>query len=235
MTVPQPSENFLDRALHELKSCVTSYFVDYNALGDVYDASEDVLEVWILTGRDQSTVLKTMVDDTFTPSTGIPVNVMLVDPNALLNAVVAGNGPDVVISTDSWNPVNYALRHAVEDLTQFDDLQEVLDQFYPSAYAAFSFNGGLYALPETQLCSILFYRSDILEEYGLSVPETWDDLIAMLPTIQGANMSVGIPLPRHCRPESLFLLRHALPAWRRALQRCCDPHHHQQRSGCAGV
>lgn len=89
MTVPQPSENFLDRALHELKSCVTSYFVDYNALGDVYDASEDVLEVWILTGRDQSTVLKTMVDDTFTPSTGIPVNVMLVDPNALLNAVVA--------------------------------------------------------------------------------------------------------------------------------------------------
>lgn len=59
VTVPQPSENFLDRALHELKSCVTSYFVDYNALGDVYDASEDVLEVWILTGRDQSTVLKT--------------------------------------------------------------------------------------------------------------------------------------------------------------------------------
>ena len=115
MTVPQPSENFLDRALHELKSCVTSYFVDYNALGDVYDASEDVLEVWILTGRDQSTVLKTMVDDTFTPSTGIPVNVMLVDPNALLNAVVAGNGPDVVIPTDSWTPGNYALRHAVEE------------------------------------------------------------------------------------------------------------------------
>ena len=201
VTVPQPSENFLDRALHELKSCVTSYFVDYNALGDVYDASEDVLEVWILTGRDQSTVLKTMVDDTFTPSTGIPVNVMLVDPNALLNAVVAGNGPDVVISTDSWNPVNYALRHAVEDLTQFDDLQEVLDQFYPSAYAAFSFNGGLYALPETQLCSILFYRSDILEEYGLSVPETWDDLIAMLPTIQGANMSVGIPYPDIAAPN----------------------------------
>ena len=201
VTVPQPSENFLDRALHELKSCVTSYFVDYNALGDVYDASEDVLEVWILTGRDQSTVLKTMVDDTFTPSTGIPVNVMLVDPNALLNAVVAGNGPDVVISTDSWNPVNYALRHAVEDLTQFDDLQEVLDQFYPSAYAAFSFNGGLYALPETQLCSILFYRSDILEEYGLSVPETWDDLIAMLPTIQGANMSVGIPYPDITAPN----------------------------------
>lgn len=200
-TVAQPSETFIDRAMHEIKSCVTSYFVDYNALGDVYEDSEDVLEVWILTGRDQSTVLKTMVDDTFTPSTNIPVNVMLVDPNALLNAVVAGNGPDVVISTDSWNPVNYALRHAVEDLRQFDDLDEVLTQFYPSAYAPFSFNGGLYALPETQMCSVLFYRTDILAEYGLEVPETWDELVAMLPTIQGANMSVGIPYPDITAPN----------------------------------
>ena len=202
----QPNENFLAKAIHELRSCIASYTVDYNALGNVYEGDEsDVLEVWLLTGRDQSTVLKTMVDDTFTPATGIPVNVMLVDPNALLNAVVAGNGPDVVVSTDSWNPVNYALRGAAEDLTQFDDLEEVLSDFYPSAYAAFQFdngeNLGLYALPETQLCSILFYRSDILEEYGLEVPQTWDDLIALLPTIQGANMSVGIPYPDIAAPN----------------------------------
>ena len=31
VTVPQPSHNFCDGALNELKSCVTSYFVDYNA------------------------------------------------------------------------------------------------------------------------------------------------------------------------------------------------------------
>ncbi len=202
----KPNENFLAKAIHELRSCLASYTVDYNALGNVYEGDEsDVLEVWLLTGRDQSTVLKTMVDDTFTPKTGIPVNVMLVDPNALLNAVVAGNGPDVVVSTDSWNPVNYALRGAAEDLTQFDDLEEVLSDFYPSAYTAFQFDDGegmgLYALPETQLCSILFYRSDILEEYGLKVPETWDDLIALLPTIQGANMSVGISYPDIVAPN----------------------------------
>ncbi|MBQ8555485.1 MAG: extracellular solute-binding protein [Clostridia bacterium] len=206
VSVAAQSESFISKAIHEIVSCVASYTVDYNALGNVYEGDEDsVLEVWILTGRDQSTVLKTMVDDTFTPNTGIPVNVMLVDPNALLNATVAGNGPDVVVSTDSWNPVNYALRGAAEDLTQFDDLEEVLSDFYPSAYQAFSFdngeNVGIYALPETQLCSILFYRSDILEEYGLEVPETWDDLIAMLPTIQGANMSLGIPYPDIVAPN----------------------------------
>ena len=194
------SENFFDTLAHEARSLLSSYTVNYDALGDVYESGE-ALDVWILTGRDQSTVLKTMVDDTFTPQSGIPVNVKLVDPGALLNAVVAGNGPDVVLSTDSWNPVNYALRHAIEDLRQFDDLDAVLEDFYPSAYAAFNFDGGIYALPETQLCSVLFYRSDILADYGLEPPETWDELIAMLPTIQGANLSVGIPYPDIVAPN----------------------------------
>jgi ABC-type glycerol-3-phosphate transport system substrate-binding protein len=39
----------------------------------------------------------------------------------------------------------------------------------------------------------MFYRKDILEELGLEVPQTWQELIEMLPTIQGNNMSIGIP------------------------------------------
>ena len=194
------SETFLDGTLHEIRSNIASYTINYDNLGNVYKDG-NAIEVWIMTGRDQSTILKTMVDDTFTPNTGILVNVKLVDPGALLNAVVAGNGPDIVLSTDSWNPVNYALRHAVEDLTQFEDLETVLADFYPSAYTAFQFEGGVYALPETQLCNVLFYRTDVLEEYGLEPPETWDDLINMLPTIQGANMSVGIPYPDIVAPN----------------------------------
>lgn len=194
------NEGFFARMLHEFRSLYSSYVVNYDALGDVYEGA-DALNVWIVTGRDQSTILKTMVDDTFTPNYKIPVNVKLVDPGALLNAVVAGNGPDVVLSTDTWNPVNYALRHAIEDLTQFDDVDEVLSQFYESAYAAVKFEGGVYALPETQMCNVLFYRKDILEELGLEVPNTWDEFIAMLPTIQGANLSVGIPYPDITAPN----------------------------------
>ncbi|MBR3494735.1 MAG: extracellular solute-binding protein [Clostridia bacterium] len=194
------AEGFFPRAAHEVRSLYSSYVVNYDSLGNVYKDT-DVLDVWIVTGRDQSTILKAMVDDTFTPKYNIPVNVKLVDPTALLNAVVAGNGPDVVLSTDTWNPINYALRHAIEDLRQFDDLDEVLESFYPSAYAAVCFEGGIYALPETQMCNVLFYRKDILDELGLKVPNTWDELIAMLPTIQGANLSVGIPYPDIVAPN----------------------------------
>ena len=197
--LPGVHDGFFQKAAHEVRSCVASYFVDYNALGDKFEegeaGSEDLIEVWIVTGRDQSTVLKTMVDDTFTPATGIRVNVKLVLAETLLTAVVAGNGPDVVLSLGSWFPVNYAMRNAVEDLTQFDDYAQVVAPFYPSALTALTYNEGVYALPETQEFSVLFYRKDIMEELGLTPPNTWDELIAELPTIQGNNLSVGIPYP----------------------------------------
>ena len=185
------------RLAHELRSCVASYTVDYNSLGDKYEegSEEDLIEVWIVTGRDQSTVLKTMVDEDFTANTGIHVNVKLVVAETLLTAVVAGNGPDVVLSVGSWFPVNYAMRNAVEDLTQFEDFDKVVEPFYESALTALRYNDGVYALPETQEFPLLFYRVDVLEELGLEPPDTWEELIGMLPTIQGNNLSVGVPYP----------------------------------------
>ncbi len=185
-------ETFADRAVHEVRSFVSSFTEDYNSVGDVYDKKE-AIQVWILSGRDQSTVLKMMIDDSFTPESGIKVNVKLVEPGTLLNAIIAGKGPDVVISAGQGEPVNYALRNAVEDLTQFSDLEEVLKDFRKSAYTPFLFEDGIYALPETQNFNVLFYRKDILDQLGIQVPGTWDDLIAILPVLQQNNMSVAIP------------------------------------------
>ena len=180
---------------HEIKSFAASYVVDYDAVGDVYDNKDEVVKVWVMTGRDQGTILKSMVDDTFTPQTGVKVNVEIVSPNALLNAVVAGKGPNVVLSVGADQPVNYALRNAAEDLTQFPDYQEVLQAYTPSSYTQYRLEDGLYALPETQTFNVMFYRKDILEELELEIPQTWQELIEMMPTIQGNNMSVGIPIP----------------------------------------
>lgn len=180
---------------HEIKSFAASFVVDYDAVGDVYDEkeSDDVVKVWVLTGRDQGTILKTMIDDTFTPESGVKVNVEIVAQDALLSAVVAGRGPNVVLSVGADQPVNYALRNAVEDLTQFDDLDEVLKSYTPSSYRQYGLDGALYGLPETMTFNVMFYREDILEQLELEVPQTWDDLIEMMPTIQGNNMFVGIP------------------------------------------
>lgn len=187
--------NIFTKGWHEVKSFVASFFVDYNAVGDVYDegGNEKVVEVWVLTGRDQGTILKSMVDDSFTPDSGIKVNVEIVDPSALLNAVLAGRGPEVVLSVSPDQPVNYALRNASEDLTQFEDWEEVFSHYSESSYEQYRLDEHIYAIPETQTFNVMFYRKDVLEELGLEVPQTWDDLIEAFPTIQGSNLSVGIP------------------------------------------
>ena len=188
------TSNFFEQAAHEIRSFIASFIVDYDAVGDVYENEDsDVIKVWVLTGRDQGTILKSMVDDTFTPQTGIKVNVEIVAQDALLTAVVAGRGPDVVLSIGADQPVNYALRNAVEDITQFPDYQEVLSNYTPSSYEQYSLDGHIYAVPETQTFNVMFYRKDVLEQLELEVPNTWQELIEMLPTIQGNNMSIGLP------------------------------------------
>lgn len=195
VTPANEKTNFFKSAWHEIRSFVASFFVDYNAVGDVYTGGDakDAVTVWVLTGRDQGTILKSMIDDGFTPETGVKVNVKIVGADALLNAVLAGRGPDVVLSVGADQPVNYALRGAAEDITQFPDYKEVLSHYSPSSYEQISLDGHIYGVPEQQTFNVLFYRKDVLEELDLEVPNTWQEVIEMLPTIQGNNLSIALP------------------------------------------
>ncbi|MDE6167971.1 MAG: ABC transporter substrate-binding protein, partial [Acetatifactor sp.] len=87
--IPRDKSGAFAKIWHEVKSFAASFIVDYDAVGDVYEDNEETVKVWVLTGRDQGTILKAMVDDTFTPETGIKVNVEIVGADALLSAVVA--------------------------------------------------------------------------------------------------------------------------------------------------
>ena len=192
--LPKVEESFAGKLAHELRSFTASFFEDYSTLGSVYDSGK-VIDVWLLSGRDQSTILKNMIDEIFTPSTGIGVNVKLIDANTLLPAVVAGTGPDIALSVFNHIPVDYALRDAAVDLTQFEDFDEVASEFGKSVFVPYEFDQGIYALPETQNFSVMFYRTDIMEEIGAEVPVTWDDVIELLPLLQKNNMQFAMPSP----------------------------------------
>lgn len=184
--------NFFKSAGHQIRSFVASFTVDYDALGDVYEG-EEAITVWITSGRDQSNVLKALVDDVFTPSTGIPVNVKLVQQTMVLNATLAGTGPDIALQMNQGDPVNYALRNAVEPLNQFEGWEEIAAQYPDSAKAPYWFEGNIYGLPMTHVYNVMFYRTDILGSLGVEAPDTWDDLINLLPTLQQKNLEVAIP------------------------------------------
>ena len=49
-----------------------------------------------------------------------------------------------------------------------------------------------YGLPRTMQFSMMFYRMDVLANIGRTVPETWDDLLSILPVLQANNMQIGV-------------------------------------------
>ena len=202
MELPKAEAGFFATCVHEIKQFAASFVEDYSSIGEVYEGTE-VLEVWILadgatvtsssgSGRDQSTVIKNLVDNYFVTQHNIPVNVKLVSSSVLLSATLAGEGPDVALNLGGVEPVNYALRNAVVDLTQFEDFDEVRGWFHEDALTQFTYDGGVYGIPQTMSFHVMYYRADILKELGLSVPTNWDEFYQCLAVIQKNNMNVGI-------------------------------------------
>ena len=55
-----------------------------------------------------------------------------------------------------------------------------------------SLYGHTYALPVSQNFPMMFVRTDILADLGIEIPETWDELLSMVPVLQYNNMDVGM-------------------------------------------
>ena len=202
---PSAGTNFFSQVAYRAQMFYGSFINDYNSIGgsasdengeplDVWMSTGDLATVGVSTGRDQAQLLKRLIDDMFTPDTGVSVNLSLVNNSTtLIQATLAGKGPDVALFVSEDTPVNLAMRNALVPLDQFEDFEEVTGQFMDSAMIPYAYNGHYYALPETQTFDVIFYRTDVFEELGLEPPETWDDFYALISTLQQSNMVVGIP------------------------------------------
>ena len=151
------------------------------------------LRVWIVGGRDQAQVAKNLIDNRFVSKTGIAVNLELVQ-GGLTEAILSGDAPDIIMNLGRSDPVNLGVRGALVDLTQFSDYEEVIKRFTVEASVPYTYKGAAYALPVTQNFCMMFYRTDVFEELGLDVPETWDDFFRVARILQRANLQVGVPI-----------------------------------------
>lgn len=183
--------NIFENLIFEFKAYLASFVNDYSNIGNSYDY-EDSIVVWIMSGRDQANTLKTIIDSDFMVKNSVEVDLKLVTNTSLLNAMIAGKGPDVALGVANADPVNYALRNAIVDVSKLEGFEETAKQFYPSAIEPFSFNGGVYAMPETQTFPVMFYRKDVMEQLELDIPETWDDVSNCLTELTNVNMEFGL-------------------------------------------
>ncbi|MGK9251882.1 extracellular solute-binding protein [Paenibacillus humicus] len=181
----------LSRVPYALGDFGRSFTMDYELGGKT---EKGALTIWVQRGRDYFDLLREMVDQDFTPKTGIAVNINLMpNPNMLILGNAAGEVPDVALGLGEATPADYAMRNAAQDLSGYPGFGDVMKRFIPGAARALSYDGGTYGLPEVQNFQLLFYRTDILDRLGLKAPDTWEDVFDMLPTLQENGMTMNVP------------------------------------------
>ncbi len=184
---------FFTQLLHNIRLFINSFTEDYSMTAEYINKdNKKNITIWLESGgKDQFNIIRQMVANDFTPKNNINVKLQIV-PGGLLPSTMAGVGPDIALFASNAEPMNYAIRGAVTDLTQFNNYDEVFTRFHPQAYVPYIFNNKTYAIPETMTYNMLFYRKDILKELKISIPKNWDEVTESIIQLQRNNMSFGL-------------------------------------------
>ncbi|HHT87902.1 MAG TPA: extracellular solute-binding protein [Clostridiales bacterium] len=195
--LPKVKMGFFESIIFHIVSFFTSFIVDYDTLGNIYE--DDAITVWAMMNRDQANTLKALIDEEFTPQTGISVNLSLINnENIMLFSAASGTGPDVAINVSRYIPMDYGIRNALIDLSTLDGFEDMRKQFVDSAFVPYSYGDKVFGLPTTQTFPMLFVRTDIMANLGLEVPETWDELHKVIGILQENNLQFAPGYPYDC-------------------------------------
>ena len=208
---PRARAGFFEALWHEISGFFQSFFRKYDRMGALTEEdSDESLEVWLAYGRDQSQVIRNLINNNFTPSSNVTVNLKLVAVGTLLPSILSGRGPDVYLGLDAGSVINYAIRGALESVETMEGYNEARTNFNESAMMVLQIgcagtNGDAeehqqcgtgrthcYGLPETQSFPMMFVREDILAELDLEVPKTWNDVKEAVPVLQANNMEIAM-------------------------------------------
>lgn len=186
-------KNFFKSLSFNFKAFIGSFFEDYNSLSE--DA-ENSITVWVSLGRDQAQVVKGLVDNEFNPTSDVKAAINLVQ-GGIVEATLAGKGPDVALFIGGDFPIQLAARGVLTDISKFSDYQDVTKRFTETAPVLYTYNDGVYGLPVSQTFPMMFYRKDILNSYGIDAEkdlQTWDGFVDVLPVLQRNYMAAGLVL-----------------------------------------
>ncbi len=194
------TSNFGKKFVFGVERFIASFMLDYNTAAGVGGENATPLTIWVNWSRDQTLVLNSLINGHFSAENpDVSVTVRMTNAS-LLQGIMSNNAPDCSLSDSRTTPVNLAMRGALVDLSKFEDYDEVSKWFVKGADAPYRYNGGVYGLPSTQQFYMMFYRTDIFEQYGLvdengvaKPPKTWDEFIEYASILMLNNMEVGLP------------------------------------------
>jgi multiple sugar transport system substrate-binding protein len=93
--------------------------------------------------------------------------------------------PDVYEGDVTW-PAQFAKAGLAVNLTNLFPA-DFWKRFSPGAIKLAQYNGASYSVPSWTEAAFLYYRKDLLDQAGLPVPKTWEDLVADAKQIQATG------------------------------------------------
>ncbi len=200
--IPKAKANFWQSLIHEVGGFFQSFFRNYDRMGAMTEIGEgdtdhQTVEVWLAYGRDQTQVIRGLINNDFTPNYNVPINLKLVAVGTLLPSILSGRGPDVYIGLGQGDVINYAIRGALIGLEDMPGFEEAKADFNQAAMMVMEIEDAdgvnhCYGLPETQVFNMMFVREDILAQLDIEIPKTWDDVKEAIPDLQAHNMMIGM-------------------------------------------
>jgi len=189
--INKPTPNIIVKTYEEIKRLILSY------TNSPYSASkrdENDINVWVNHPRQYIEIMQSLIDEKYDGNRRVTLSQMP-DQNKLILANASGDAPDVALGVDHWIPYEFAIREASLDLRQFSGYADLVSNFMPGALMPYIFEEGVFGLPETQNFWVTYYRKDILESIGVNhIPQTWDEIKALLPILQSYDLNYFIPL-----------------------------------------
>lgn len=115
-----------------------------------------------------------------------------VNARAVLNNRMLGGNPPGSFQvhagselTDTW-----VVAGRMEDLTFLYEEEGWFDAFPQGILDLMTYEGGVYSVPvNIHRSNVMWYNPAKLEEWGITAPTTWDEFLAVCPTIQAAGVT----------------------------------------------
>jgi ABC-type glycerol-3-phosphate transport system substrate-binding protein len=191
-TFPIKKVSLLNRVLYFFKDFFASF---KSGESESKTTDSDTVQVWVQRNKDYVNLMQEYADEYFTPKTGIKINVNYCPPgaNLLVLANAAKKQPDIATGVDSYTTYSFAERGALVNLNQYSGYKDLKQSVVPSSLVPYHYLGGDYGFPEEIIYNVLYYRDDILKRYNLKVPQTWEDVIKDIPTLEEHNANVFYP------------------------------------------
>ncbi len=190
----KPYANIFKTTWEGFKRLILSYFNNPYA---TQHRKKNELHVWVNHSRQYIEIIQMLVDLYFDSDMHVVLSQMP-DENKLILANTTGLSPDVAVGVNHWLPYEFAIRDAALDLRQFSGFEEIVATMNHGAFIPLVFEDGVYGIPETQNYWVTYYRTDILQSIDIDkVPQTWDEIIEILPQLQSYGLNYFVPLAQY--------------------------------------